>query len=239
MACQARRLGWASRISSAAGAPRPVGACQDPMGNMAEDEGQLLRAAARGDRRAFEELVRCKREQVVRIAHQVTGNWDDAVDVSQGVFLKVWQGLSRYDPTRPFETWLYRITVNAAIDLVRTRGPRALPGELSESGPEAPADPAPDALAGLHRADLRLAFATLAARLGPKQRAAFVLREIEGLDTGEVARIMNTAESTVRNHVHQARLALRAGLEREYPSLLPGLVPADSGEEDGNEGDPR
>lgn len=193
---------------------------------MAEGEGQLIRAAARGDRRAFEELVRCKREQVVRIAYQVTGNWDDAIDVSQGVFLKVWQGLSRYDPARPFDTWLHRVTVNAAIDLVRGRGPRSEHQALPEEVVDPSAPRVPDVETALHRRELRDAFARIAARLGPRQRAAFVLREIEGLDTGEVARIMNTAESTVRNHLHQARRILKAGLEQEYPSLVPrGSVP--------------
>lgn len=191
---------------------------------MAQDEGSLIRAAARGDRRAFEELVRCKREQVIRIARQVTGNWDDAADVSQGVFLRIWQGLSGYDPARPFDTWLYRVTLNAAIDLVRARGPRRLaavgPDDLLES--RLPAAPPGDR--ALHLADLRRAFQDLSARLPPKQRMAFVLREIEGLDTAEVARIMDTAESTVRNHLLLARRSLQAGLERDYPSLVPRMT---------------
>jgi RNA polymerase sigma-70 factor (ECF subfamily) len=69
---------------------------------------------------------------------------------------------------------------------------------------------------------LQQAFSRLAARLAPKQRAAFVLREIEGLPTPEVARIMGVAESTVRNHLLHARRILKTGLEREYPGLIPG-----------------
>jgi RNA polymerase sigma-70 factor, ECF subfamily len=187
---------------------------------MAEDEGQLIRAAARGDRSAFEELVKCKREQVIRIARQVTGNWDDAVDVSQVVFLKVWQRLSAYDPARPFDTWLYRIAVNAAIDAVRGRGPRAVPHEPADEF-EQPTPAAPQIETAIHLGELRRAFQALAARLSPRQRSAFVLREIEGLETAEVARIMDTAESTVRNHLHQARRILKAGLERDYPGLVP------------------
>jgi RNA polymerase sigma-70 factor (ECF subfamily) len=83
----------------------------------------------------------------------------------------------------------------------------------------------------LDLAELRRAFLRLAGNLAPKQRAAFVLREIEGLETAEVAEIMEVAESTVRNHLLQARRILRAGLERDYPGLVPrGRSTGDSGE---------
>ena len=185
------------------------------------DELELIRAAAAGERRAFDELVRLKRDRVVRTAYQITGDLDDALDVAQGVLLKLWQGLDRFDPRRRFDTWLYRITVNAAIDMLRSRGPKGilqpLPGDGSDLGSaaEAPADATVD-LGRLQRAFLRLA-----GELAPKQRAAFVLREIEGLETAEVARVMDVSESTVRNHLMQARRVLRAGLERDYPELVP------------------
>ena len=184
------------------------------------DEGELIRAAVGGDVDAVNELVRRKRELVVRVAYQVTGNWEDAVDVSQGVFIRLWKGLHRYDQARRFDTWLYRITMNAAIDHVRSRGRhlQPLPDEPTEL-PGATAEPTAES--ALDLAELRRVFATLSARLAPKQRMAFVLREIEGLETAEVARIMSVAESTVRNHLLQARRVLRQGLEREYPELVP------------------
>jgi RNA polymerase sigma-70 factor (ECF subfamily) len=193
------------------------------------DEGDLIRAAVGGDMGAVDELVRRKREQVVRVAYQVTGKWEDAVDVSQEVFVRLWKGLHRYDPARRFDTWLHRITVNAAIDFVRARGRglQPLPDEPQQL--EAPAK-GPTAESALDLAELRRAFATLSSRLPPKQRMAFVLREIEGLDTAEVARIMNVAESTVRNHLLQARRVLRLGLEREYPGLIPRSLRGDGDE---------
>jgi RNA polymerase sigma-70 factor (ECF subfamily) len=192
-----------------------------------QDEGELIRRAATGDPEAVNELVRTKREMVVRVAYQVVGNWEDAVDVSQGVFVRLWKGLGRYDPSRRFDTWLHRVTVNAAIDWVRSRGkhlqplpdePSRLPGQTTQ----------PTVERDLDVENLREVFSKLSARLAPKQRTAFVLREIEGVDTAEVARIMNVTESTVRNHLLQARRALRAGIEREYPHLVP--VRSESGE---------
>jgi RNA polymerase sigma-70 factor (ECF subfamily) len=186
-----------------------------------QDEGALIHAAAAGDRAAFDTLVRLKRERVARIAFQIVGDWDDALDVAQGVFLRLWSGLSRYDPRRRFDTWLHRITVNAAIDVLRSKGPRGMLQPLSDALGNGPpqAGLAPDE--ALDLSALRRAFQRLAARLAPKQRTAFVLREIEGLDTAEVARIMEVTESTVRNHLLQARRVLRAGLERDYPGLVP------------------
>jgi RNA polymerase sigma-70 factor (ECF subfamily) len=112
------------------------------------------------------------------------------------------------------------VTVNAAIDMVRARGPK---GTL-QALPDEPSLPAADAARPeevLELGELRRAFLRLAGGLAPKQRTAFVLREIEGLETAEVAEIMEISESTVRNHLMQARRILRAGLERDYPSLVP------------------
>jgi len=183
------------------------------------DEGELIRAAVEGDLGAFDELVLRKRERVIRIAFQVTGDLEEAKDVAQAVFLRLWRVLRRFDPGRRFDTWLYRMTVNLAIDQLRTHGPKG----IFEPLPSDPALPAPSARFGpeqsLDLAALQRAFLRLAARLAPKQRAAFVLREIDGLETAEVARILGVRESTVRNHLHQARRILRAGLERDYPAL--------------------
>jgi len=185
------------------------------------DEPELVRAAAAGDRRAFDELVRRKRERVVRAAYQITGHWEDALDVAQGVFLKVWQGLGRYDSRHALDTWLYRITVNAAIDSLRARGARG--GLQVVLGPDADevAGAAPEPEAELDRQAVERAFLHLAAGLAPRQRAVFVLREIEGLDAEEIAEVLGIAASTVRNHLMQARRILREGIERHYPGLVP------------------
>jgi RNA polymerase sigma-70 factor (ECF subfamily) len=76
---------------------------------------------------------------------------------------------------------------------------------------------APGADEVLDRGRLQKTFLRLAAGLAPKQRAVFVLKEIEGLDTDEVARVLEISESTVRNHLHQARRILREALRREHP----------------------
>lgn len=192
------------------------------------DESQLIESAVRGDLGAFETLVRMKRERVVRTAYRITGDLEDARDVAQAVFVTLWRSLDRYDPARRFDTWLYRVTVNAAIDHLRKRGPKGALQALPDDG----AGPEFAVPAGAERAvrqdEIRKAFLHLAARLGPKQRAVFVMREIEGLSGSEVARILDVRESTVRNHLHQARRSLREALRREYPGLVPGATDEDA-----------
>ena len=180
-----------------------------------------LRAAARGDRKAFEEVVLLRRDVVVRIARRIVGDPEDARDVAQAVFLKLWKVIRRFDVERRFDTWLYRITVNAAIDHLRERGPRGMIQSLPDDPSALAAGGADGAAREVDLAELRRAFLRLAAGLAPKQRAVFVLREIEGLDTPEIAKALGVAESTVRNHLLQARQILRRGLLRDYPGLVP------------------
>lgn len=191
------------------------------------DEGELIRAASRGDRAAFDRLVDLKRDRVARVAYQITGDFEDALDVAQTVFLKLWGGLDRYDAQQRFDTWLYRVTVNAAIDLLRSRGPRGWVRPFQEG--EAESHPAAEtstpgvlhAEEALDLATLQRVFQRLARELGPRQRAAFVLHEIEGLSTAETARVLNVTESTIRNHLLQARRTLRVRLEHDYPEWVP------------------
>jgi RNA polymerase sigma-70 factor, ECF subfamily len=187
-----------------------------------EDLTDLIRAAAGGDRRAFEDLVLRKRERVVRTAYQITGDLEDARDVAQGVFLRLWRVLQRFDLEKRFDTWLYRITVNAAIDFIRERGPKGFLQPMPDDAGERLRDPALGPAGALDVAELQRAFLRLAARLAPKQRATFVLKDIEGLETAEVARVLGVTESTVRNHLLQARRVLRQGLVEEYPDLIGG-----------------
>jgi RNA polymerase sigma-70 factor, ECF subfamily len=196
------------------------------------DENDLIGEAARGDASAFEELVLLKRERVVRTAYQITGDLEDARDVAQWVFVRLWKVLRRFDPGRRFDTWLYRITVNVAIDMLREKGPRGAIEPLTEGTIALAAAESGSVERALDLRELQRAFLHLASRLAPRQRAAFVLREIEGKSTEEVARALGVRVSTVRNHLLQARRILRSGLEREYPGLVPTTHRRDPAQED-------
>jgi len=187
------------------------------------DEQDLIRLAAEGDLEAFERLVERKRERVFWIACHIVGDRELARDVAQEVFLRLYRVIRRFRSGGPFDAWLHRITTNLSIDLLRRERPHRDTAAL-EDVPEAAAGAPPSARGqespagdALRRREIRRIFATLSALLSRKQRLAFVLREIEGLSTGEVADIMETRESTVRNHVLQARRTLQEELRRRYP----------------------
>ncbi|MFQ5768523.1 MAG: RNA polymerase sigma factor [Acidobacteriota bacterium] len=186
-----------------------------------KEEERLLREACRGDRTAFEALVKRYQGRVFWTAFQVIGHHEDARDVAQQVFIQVWRSLHRYKPGRPLAAWLHRITVNSAIDTLRRRSAR--PEDVGRGLPEdsrgLPA--AAGGTAGLEEAEIQRIFLHLSRRLTGRQRAVFVLKEMNGLCTHEIAKVMGLQASTVRNHLHQARRILRRGLAALYPEYMP------------------
>jgi len=187
------------------------------------DESELIRLAKDGDEGAFEALVRGRYQRMYWIAYQVVGNAEEAKDVVQTVFIRLWKALDKYDSRYPFSTWLYRMVMNLAIDHLRRETRHRHVDEPDDERtvvPEAHGAGSTPARA-LADAELQAVFDRLAAGLAPQQRAAFVLREVEDLSTEEVAEILGVTPSTVRNHVFQARKALQTELARRYPEYLP------------------
>lgn len=192
-----------------------------------------IEASLAGDQAAFGRLVQAKQALVFRAAWNRLGDAEEARAVSQAVFVRLWKNLDRYDRSRRFDTWLYRLTVNAAID--HHRRAVARPGqtgfdELFECTPARVEGGDTEAERELETAEIGRILHELTALLTDKQRQAFLLREIEGLPTGEVAEVLQTSESTVRNHVFQARKLLREELLSRYPEYARHL---------GGEGDAR
>ena len=179
---------------------------------------RLVRAARRGDEDAFRRLVELKRDKVFRVAYHHLGKPEDARQVAQSVFVRLWKNLGRYDDARPFDTWLYQITANAAIDHHRRAKVRSVERPLDEASAASRSGEDP-----VEAGEVRRILAELVGLLSEKQRLAFVLREVEGLSTGEVAEALGSTESTVRNHIFQARKVLREEMGRRYPEYMPHL----------------
>jgi RNA polymerase sigma-70 factor (ECF subfamily) len=160
-------------------------------------------------------------KQVWSLAYKITGNGDDALEVTQEVFLRVHQHLGSYDPSRPFSSWLYRITVNRTYDFLKKRPAHASleAGMEVERNPLlAAAGPSADGL--LADQELRSAVKSLLHRLTPQERTVFILRDLEGVSTREIGYILRCTQITVRRHSSNARLKLREGLARRFPHLL-------------------
>ena len=178
------------------------------------DEAELIRRSAAGELDAFEELVLLKRDRVFRTAYQVVRNAEDARDVAQLVFVRLWRVIRRYRPERKFDTWLYRITVNLAVDYRRHQGRGVeVPLEQAEQTAGNPADSAGSR-------ELRRVYETVAGELTDRQRMIFTLREVDGLQTEEIARALGVTTSTVRNTLFQARAVLRDALRRRFPEYF-------------------
>ncbi len=169
----------------------------------AEESMTCIERARRGDVHAFEQLMRAHEESVVRTAWRLLGRREDARDAAQEVFLRLYRYLDRVDAGRDLAPWLYRVTVNVCHDLGRRRSRQ--PPTLDESATElvASAEPGPGDRAELAE-EQRIAAAAIVT-LPRKERAALVLRDVEGLSTREVAEILGTSQVTVRTHVCRAR----------------------------------
>lgn len=170
------------------------------------DEGDLeslVRRAAGGDLDAFEEILRTRQEKCFRIACQIVGDADDAMDVCQESFLKLHESLGRYKPQVSFDAWLYRLVVNTAIDFMRR--------EKRDRRVSLTVEPQDRDVIGMH--DLRLSLENCLADLSPKQRTAFTLRDLQQFPLEEVAAVMHCTAATVRVHLHHARRRIRQSLE--------------------------
>jgi len=186
------------------------------------DRDLAIRARG-GEMVAFETLVTRKTTAVVSLARRIVGNTEDARDVAQMVFLRVWNEIHRYDEKYSFNTWLYRIATNLSIDFLRSsRSRERAHGATLHIVREREESSASDATRNAEDAELARLFETVSGRLSEKQKAAFVLREMQDCETKEIAEILGCGESTVRNHLFNARRILRKEIGRLFPEFLRG-----------------
>ena len=186
----------------------------------------LVDAARKGDPDAPGQLVRATWEGTYTLAYRLTGNEQDALDVTQEAYLRALRGLPRFRGDARFSTWLYRVTANCASDhLARNR--RTSHDWLDLDGPNLPAltdqrpehDPEASASAGDERALLAEALLRLPARL----RQVVVLRDIYDLSHKSIAAELGTSEAAAKVRLQRARKALREDLGGRMPDLdLPG-----------------
>ena len=178
-------------------------------------ELDLVRRARRRDAEAFREIVEAHSRSLWRVAFRILGDEAAAEDAVQSAFLSAWRALDRYDDRAQVSTWLYRIVMNAAIDLRRERMRRqALAGALPEDDRgqvkvrSSAADPHQEAM----WRQLAERAREVIARLPEVERTAVVLRHFEGCTTAEIARALGYDESAAKQAVFRAVRKLRAAL---------------------------
>lgn len=197
----------------------------------------LLLAVRNDDEAAFSELIDRKTRPLMQLVQRILGDTEEARDVVQVTFFRVWENRLKFDLRWSPNTWIYRIASNLAIDHLRSRRSREKSDEPVRLHLRQVADINTNGdLDELQQGEVTAIFRELAAELSEKQRMAFLLKEVEGLSSAEVAEIMSCRESTVRNHLFNARRYLRRELTKRYPEYAAGFVFAEASGTSGRPG---
>lgn len=178
-------------------------------------EEELIRRAQKGDNDAFEALLRLHEKRVYNLCLRMSGNENDALDLSQEAFIKAWRALGQYQFEASFSTWLFRLTSNVCLDFLRRKKRRQELSltenyEDSEEGAELSlpdVQPLPEEQAITNEARRELAQAM--ARLAPDHREILQLRVVEDLSYEQIAEILDIRIGTVKSRLARARLSLR------------------------------
>lgn len=188
----------------------------------ATDDSHLVAQVQQGDSKAFNTLVRRYRERLYSVVYNLTGNSEDAADLTQDAFIKAFQSIGNFRGKSAFFTWLYRIAINGAIthmkkhrkgrfySLENLHEEHLVSTEIVERLTAKARTDKPTLLRELQE-KLNDALQTLSL----KHRTVIILFEIEGLSHAEIANITGTTEGTVRSRLHYAKQQLQ-GLLKEY-----------------------
>ena len=180
---------------------------------------ELVGRAKEGNRNAFDQLMERHQREIITVAYRMLGNYEDAIEVAQEVFLRMYRGLPRFREEATFRTWAYQITLNLArhrrLWYARHRVAQtiSLDAPVSDEGDdpvyEKIQDPAPTPREEADRAELREAVSGAVGQLPLPLRTVVVLRDTQGLPYEEIARICRENIGTVKSRLHRAREMLR------------------------------
>ena len=175
------------------------------------DELKLIERVGKGDRRAFEKLVKLHEKNVYNLALKLLKNREDALDAAQEAFLKAWISIKSFRGDSKFSAWLYRLTYNTCLDFLR----KAKKGEIisltSEDEDESirdVKDDAPTPEEHVQREELRQTVRDAVNSLPEEYRQLIIMREFAGLTYAEIADAAGISEGTVKSRLSRARIKL-------------------------------
>ena len=180
---------------------------------------ELVEKAATGDTQAFRRLVEKHQSFAYALAYRIVANAADAEDITQEAFIRLWKNLNRYRPEIKLTTWLYKIVTNLCLDFLKSgynknsKGMRELEHHTAAS--ERSADQS------VLDEELRIALEKMTNELTPKQKAVFVLRDIDDLTTAEICEIMSMSSGTVKSNLYYARKKIGEMLSIFYQTKNP------------------
>ncbi len=181
---------------------------------------ELVEKCAEGDAQAFDFLVERYQSKIINIAYGMLQDKEDAYDVAQEVFIKLYRKIGSFTGAASLDTWIHRVTVNASLDALRKRGRRVQTVPLAVEGEDAQTVELPiaDDSAAPEKVVLqnerRRMLLDAIERLSPKYRSVLVLREFEDLDYEQIASALDISVGTVKSRLNRAREKLRNLLEK-------------------------
>jgi RNA polymerase sigma-70 factor (ECF subfamily) len=190
----------------------------DLSGEARLDESTLIRHAANGDAAAWEPLVLAHQEAVFRLAYLILGDPDDAADVAQEAFLRAWNHIQRFDPTRSLRPWLLGIVTNLARNRYRSAGRYLAALRRAFRNEPAPANTEEKSAQHLEASELWKAVQSLSM---PDQQIVY-LRFFLDLSVAETAEVLRVADGTVKSRLSRALERLRGIIQQEFPVLAEG-----------------
>lgn len=173
-----------------------------------DNDADLVQECRKGNRKAFEKLLDRYEKPVYNAAFRILCSYEDAMDVTQTVFLKAFENLDRFNPSFKFFSWIYRIAINESINLLNKRG-----NSESVSDELVSADRGPEAVAGNEQ--LRMDIQGALMSIKPEYRTVVVLKHIVGCSYQDISLILEIPEKTVKSRLFSARQLLRGLLASE------------------------
>ena len=176
---------------------------------------ELIQEAARGSQQAFRAIVEANQRFVYAVAFRFVHDQHEAEDITQDVFVRLWKNLHAYNAEVKLTTWLYKIVTNRCLDFLKSRHGRYRNNKVdlslqlnvnSTSTPEI----------NLHRQELTALVYAAADELTPKQKAVFILRDLEGLTSDEVCETLSMTAGNVKSNLFHARQKIAEKLKNKY-----------------------
>ena len=173
----------------------------------------IIDKARNGDKKAFGKLVMQYQQYAFNLAFRIVNNEDDARDIVQDSFIKIWKNMKLYNPNIKFATWMYKIVSNTAIDHLRSNKKMEKVSlddfheKLEQNNYHSPETV-------LNNKETGHLISSFADTLSEKQKLVFVLRDLQGLNSSEVEDILDLPETSVKSNLYHARKAIREKLHK-------------------------
>lgn len=188
-----------------------------------ELEFSLIHQSAKGNTQAFRDLVEANQAFALSLAARFVYDVADAEDIVQDAFVRVWKNLHRYDFTYRFKTWLGKIVTNLCVDAGRSARKKHVHQSVDDPI-RLPPIANENATDDVELHELKEIISRLAQELAPKQRAVFILRDLEQLEPEEVCKALDINNGTMKSNLYHARLHIKTGIEKYYGTMNPKII---------------